>query len=506
MLRTSPTHTQVHHLVRSWAVASVLVCASGLTQALSLGHFSVESGLGQPLRAAIEVTQYKVEDLRRLQVQLAEPASFEQAGMTFHPALNGLQTRLEFRGDGKPYIALSGQVPVNEHFVDVIVQVQWPSGRLAMNYTLLVSPVGAVKAPADKPLADDALIAPVVAPHTLAPVAMPVVGSEGTAPSETITVRAGDTASRLLLPKMPAGVSLDQMLLAMVRANPEAFIEGNVNLLREGAQVQLPQAQEAARISAEEARQTVIAQTVDFVAYARRLAQSAVKTSETTSREMTGKLSPAPPTPAPPLPVQDTLTLSKREVTTDSAEARLAVEREIQDKTEQLAALKKNLDSLKALSATAATAANPAETSERPAEPSALQPSLPVAAAEATAKAAPRSLLEQVSRNPSIWAWVMALLAGMAGLVWAVRRRPASAPADFFGTASRPAQAEADSTPPQTAPTLGPLPSGLPPQFAGLDLNLTPHPEATHPASAQTAVQTSAPTPAPVGHPPGPQA
>lgn len=504
-------HVQPHprHLARPWAVASVLACASGLAHALSLGHFSVESGLGQPLWAAIEITQYKVEDLRRLKVQLAEPASFEQAGMAFHPALNGLQTRLEFRGDGKPYIALSGQTPVNEHFLDVIVEAQWPAGRLAMNYTLLVSPVGAVKPAPEKAKTDDAVIAPVVAPQALAAVATPVVGTEGQTTSETITVRAGDTASRLLLPQMPAGVSLDQMLLAMVRANPEAFIEGNVNLLREGAQVQLPQAQEAARISAEEARQTVIAQTVDFVAYARRLAQSAVKASETASREMTGKLSPEAPTPAPPLPVQDTLTLSKREVITDSAEARLAIEREIQDKTEQLAALKKNLDSLKALSATPApTAASPAEAAERPAEPSALQPSLPVAAAQATAKAAPRSLLEQVSHNPSIWGWVMALLAVMAGLVWGVRRRPAAAHADLFGTANRPAQAEADSTPPHTAPALGPLPSGLPPQFAGLDLNLTPHPEATPPASAsaQTSAQGSTPTSAPVATPPGPQA
>ena len=121
-------------------MASVLACASLLANAVTLGPLSVESGLGQPLRAAIEITQYKVEDLRKLKIQLAEFASFEQAGMAFNPALNGLQARLEFRGDGKPYIALAGQIPVTDHFVDVIVEAQWPSGRLAMNYTLLVSP------------------------------------------------------------------------------------------------------------------------------------------------------------------------------------------------------------------------------------------------------------------------------------------------------------------------------------------------------------------------------
>lgn len=468
MLRTPRPLHKPQALTRAWAVASLLACASVSVKALTLGPFSVESGLGEPLRAAIEITQYKVEDLRKLKVQLAEPASFEQAGMAFHPALNGLQTRLEFRGDGKPYIALTGQTPVNEHFVDVIVEAQWPSGRLAMNYTMLVSPVGALKPRPEKAQGDatasPAIIAPVVSPQALVATAVPAVDSAVRKAEDAITVRAGDTASKLVLQKMPAGVSLDQMLLAMVRANPEAFIEGNVNLLREGTQVHLPNAQEAAQISAEEARQTVVAQTVDFVAYARRLAQSTLKATDTASREMTGQVASVPLASAP-TPAQDKLTLSKREVTTDSAEARLAVEREIQEKTEQLAALKKNLESLKSLSV------SPAIEPTSPAEPSVTKPSLPTAAAEA-AEAASTPLLEAISRSPSVWGWVLALLAGMTGLVWWVRRRP-TAPTDLFGTVNTPANA----SPTPTAPSMTPLPSGLPPQFAGLDLNLTPAPD-----------------------------
>jgi FimV-like protein len=447
-------------LASAWVVASLLTCASLSAKALTLGQFSVESGLGEPLRAAIEITQYKVEDLRRLKVQLAEPASFAQAGMAFVPALQGVQTRLEFRGDGKPYIALTGQTPVNEHFVDVIVEAQWPSGRLAMNYTLLVSPVGAVKIQTTKPqgdaLATAPVMPPVVSPQPLAATATPALDSLVRKGEDAITVRAGDTASKIVLRNLPAGVSLDQMLLAMLRANPEAFIEGNVNLLREGARVHLPTAQEAAQMSAEEARQTVIAQTADFVAYARRLAQSTWTATDTASRVMTGKVALEAPSEAAVLTGQDTLTLSKRAVTPDSDEARLTVEREIQDKTEQLAVLKKNLETLKALSARP----DPDPTSL--ADPSARQPGLPVTV---TAAASP-PLLETIGRNPTLWAWVMALLAGMAGLVWAVRRSPAVS-ADLFG----------QDSPSAPAPQTTPLPSGLPPQFAGLDLNLTPAPE-----------------------------
>ena len=463
-------------MARSWAVASVLACASLSVKALSLGQIAVESGLGQPLRAAVEITQYKVEDLRKLKVQLADPASFAQAGMAFHPALSGMQTRLEFRGDGKPYIALSGQTPVDEHFIDVIVEAQWPSGRLAMNYTLLVSPAGAGKASAEKAQTDVTITAPVVSSQALSSNVLPVADSGASA--EVVTVQLGDTASKLALPRMPQGVSLDQMLLAMVRGNPEAFIENNVNLLREGAQVRMPLAQEAAQVSAEEARQTVIEQNTDFAAYARRLAQSALKAQDTPSREMTGKLSPALLPIAPSQPERDQLILSQREVTMRSAEAQLAVEREIQDKTEQLAALKKNLESLKSLSAATDAAAT------SPTEAPTLKPNLPAAVAELPAT----SWLDRIRNSPSVGVWAAALLSAMVGGVWWVRRRP-SREDNLFAGHPTPTQAWTPTQSQDKVTTLSPLPSGLPPQFASLDLNLTPAPDA----------QAAPPAPSPVG-------
>jgi pilus assembly protein FimV len=336
-----------------------------------------------------------------------------------------------------------------------------------MNYTLLVSPAGAGKTSPENLRSDASITAPVVSPQALAAKVPAVVDSSASA--EVITVLSGDTASKLALPRMPQGVSLDQMLLAMVRANPEAFIEGNVNLLREGATVRMPLGPEAAEVSAEEAQQTVIAQTVDFAAYARRLALSALKAQDGPSREMTGKLIPAlPPTP-PPLPERDQLILSQREVTIGSAEAQLAVEREIQDKTEQLAALKKNLESLKSLSATNdATAAPP---TDRPA----LKPSLPVAVAELPAT----SWLDRIRHSPAIGVWAAALLAAMAACVWWARRRPRREE-NLFGVQATltPRSASTQTQQNEKVTTLAPLSSGLPPQFANLDLNLTPAPDA----------------------------
>jgi hypothetical protein len=216
------------------------------------------------------------------------------------------------------------------------------------------------------------------------------------------------------------------------------------------------------------------------VAYARRLAQSALNATENATREMSGKLSEEASTPLAQLPARDTLTLSKRDAGTSSDEARLAVEREIQDKTEQLAALQKNLDTLRSLSAI-----KPVDDKEQaPASaesPAALQPkppSLPLALAQAQ----PSSLLEKISGSTAIWAWVLALLASMVAWVWLVRRRPSKGD-DLF------AQHDANATARETKVSFmkdqsqeiqlerSPLPSGLPPQFANLDLNLTPAPE-----------------------------
>jgi pilus assembly protein FimV len=467
-----------------------MVCASGSALALTFGQVSVESGIGQPLRVAIEITQYKVEDLRKLTLRLAPAASFEQAQMVFHPALNGLETRLEFRGEGKPFVALTGLTPVNEHFIDVIVEAQWPSGRLARNYTLLVSPVGGTPTQPANTQTRFEVIAPVASGTALAAAANPASARDKQPSPETVTVRAGDTASRLLVRPLPEGVTLDQMLLAMVRANPEAFIEGNVNLLREGAQVQLPNTQEALHISAEEAQQTLVAQTVDFVAYAQRLAQSPPQAPDTASREMSGKLSANAPTQAAQLTAKDSLTLSKREAGGNTDEARLAVEREIQDKTEQLAALQKNLDTLKSLSASQTMT----DKTQAPVPTALLPPSpnLPLAATPAQ----PSSLLEQLSRSSAVGLWVMALLGGMLAWVWLARRRPSSGE-DLFAqnppNASREPGASFKQIPHKARPgEHAPLPLGLPPQFANLDLNLTPTPdsrstvEASPPAGPKT--------------------
>ena len=90
-----------------------------------------------------------------------------------------------------------------------------------------------------------------------------------------MTVRAGDTAGRIANSNRPSGVSLDQMLVAMMRANPDAFVGGNVNRLRAGAVLQIPDEVQAQTTPPAQARQIIAAQSRDFNEFRRRLATAA---------------------------------------------------------------------------------------------------------------------------------------------------------------------------------------------------------------------------------------
>jgi pilus assembly protein FimV len=109
--------------------------------------------------------------------------------------------------------------------------------------------------------------------------------------SDEVRVRTGDTAGRIAAAHKPAGVSLDQMLVAMLRSNPQAFVNGNINRMRSGAVIQLPDQAAAQATSAKEARQIMAAQSQDFNQFRRQLAGVApVAPVEAASRSASGQV------------------------------------------------------------------------------------------------------------------------------------------------------------------------------------------------------------------------
>ena len=173
----APGHTGSRGLARLHTVAAAaLLCVSlmhhGEAEALALGRIAIQSALGEPLRAEVEVLEITPEEASNLRVGLGSVDAFRAAGMEFNPALNGIQVTLQRRADGRSYLSLVGSRPVTEPFVDMVLEANWPTGRMVRDYTLLLDP------PKTQPAAPAPLNAGVSAPApaaTPAPSASPVV-------------------------------------------------------------------------------------------------------------------------------------------------------------------------------------------------------------------------------------------------------------------------------------------------------------------------------------------
>ena len=122
------------------AVAAVFGLMSSNAAALSLGRMTVQSALGEPLRAEIDVPDINADEASSLKAAVALPEAFRAAGLEYNPAMSSLQATLQRRADGRAYIRLSSDRPINDPFVDMILEASWSSGRIVRDYTMLFDP------------------------------------------------------------------------------------------------------------------------------------------------------------------------------------------------------------------------------------------------------------------------------------------------------------------------------------------------------------------------------
>ena len=348
------------------AIAGLLL-APLVVHAAGLGRLQVNSALGQPLRAEIEIVSLQAGEEDSLQARLATMDAFRQAGIELSPALVGVQFAIDKRG-GRPVIRVTTNQAVNEPFLDVLIELSWATGRLVREYTLLLDPVemkekaaqaAAAQAPAaaaPAPQAQPAPTAPVPAPRAEPrPAPAPVAASAGAKQHE---VKKGDTLGAIARQNLPAGVSLNQMLIALYRANQDAFINGNVNLVRAGKILNIPDREAIAAIGAEDANKQVQAQMADFAEYKRKLGQAvaAAPAAPAREREVSGRITAKPEAPAP-ADQKDQLRLSKSEPAKPGSAAskaareddKVAQQRALKEAQSRVAELEKNVSDMQKL-------------------------------------------------------------------------------------------------------------------------------------------------------------
>ncbi len=256
-----------------------------------------------------------------------------------------------------------------------------------------------------------------------APAAKPAAAPLGA--NRTVTVTAGDSGTALALRYKPAGATLEQTLVALWRANPRAFGDGNLNLLREGATLRIPSTQDVLSVPATEARTLAIEQVEHVQAFVRQQLGAANK----------------PPSPALPAPQSTAASAPAAASNPDSAKTeqlgralqdalalKQALERQTRDAESHLVQLEQTIRELQRLNPPTAPADAASETPSAPATDASGAAEPASAPAQPTPTSAARTFSLTLT-EPQLWVAGLGLFVLIGALVLALRRRrPQRAP------------------------------------------------------------------------------
>lgn len=438
-----------------------------------LGRLTVNSALGQPLSAEIELLAVDKAELDSLSASLASGQAFKDAQIEYTPALSTLQFKVDKKPDGRPVLKVTSTRPVNDPFLDMLIELNWASGRLVREYTVLLDPPGIAAPQIVSPLPVNtpsveapkpAIPAPVAKPAPLpvakpGPVAEAPVKPEARKPAEpkepateqqvaskppapitsAVRVKRGDTLAAIASRVKPANVSLDQALVSLFQENTGAFEGKNMNRLKAGKTLTIPSAEAMAGVDAKSASREVRLQAADWQAYraslADRVAAAPVKEPAKESGQVsTGKITPkvedkaqlaqeardvvklskAAPAATPPAAGAGQDTAAKEAAALqDKIKAQeedlTAREKALKESSERVASLEKQIQDMQEL----------VQMNEKAQEGAAAKPPVAAPKVEATppVEQPAGSWYDPILANPMYWGGGLAAL-GLGGALW----------------------------------------------------------------------------------------
>ena len=270
-----------------------------LSHAASLGSLNLSSNLGEPLLAEVEVLLDPQESLSGLQAALASEQAYAKQGIRYQSHYLDLKVELQQNPQGLAVLKLSSSLPINEPYLDVLLQLDWAAGRLQKQYIVLLDPPQSAQAEA----------APIAAPIGIADEAnidtqlqasiLPDQSSDQVDQARPLALvsKPGDTLSSLAKAMPQEGVSLDQILLGLYQANPQAFEAGNMNRLKAGQTLALPAPAELLATQAAAATAEVKLHASNWQAYRAALANKvltqAARSDAVQAQSASGKITSA---------------------------------------------------------------------------------------------------------------------------------------------------------------------------------------------------------------------
>jgi pilus assembly protein FimV len=341
--------------LNKWVAAGLMLSMpfAGVVNAAGLGRMNVLSQLGQPFAAEIDLVNVSKEELASLRANLASPAAYQASNLQFNPALNALRMSVERRANGTPYIRATSFRPVSEPYLDLLIELSWQGGKIVREYSALLDPPGmqtpapavtatppvtppVVAAPPAPPPVVQAPLAPAPAPapstadvpvapaprarvaRPAAPVRAPAAPAASAAPASQYAVKQGDTLSGIARSVRPEGVSLEQTLVGLYRANPNAFVNKNINQLRAGRILNVPEREQLASIAQGTAAQEVRVHASNWNNYRRTVAAAAPSVGDFPPPTK-GKIAARVDDKAAPAGPRDVVVLSKGDTGTSNA-------------------------------------------------------------------------------------------------------------------------------------------------------------------------------------------
>ena len=258
MIRTLPNRPAV------WIVLSVCIwLVTSNVQAIGLGRIVVNSALNQPLDAEISIASIEGNVLESLEIRLATDSDFRRANISIEPVVKLLQFNV-INGETGPWIHVTTDRSVRTPFLHFLAAIEWSGGRIIREYTALLDPPGYDTVAGQSMTLPSATDRRVIQPgDTYEP------------------VRSGETLMGIATSiDVDKSVTIYQRMFALMHINSEAFIRGNMNLLREGATLIIPSVEMMAGISRILAREEYTRQLSEWVDYHQGIAQGKSQSGE----------------------------------------------------------------------------------------------------------------------------------------------------------------------------------------------------------------------------------
>ncbi|MEW8085311.1 MAG: FimV/HubP family polar landmark protein [Candidatus Thiodiazotropha endolucinida] len=241
------------------AVATALSPVGAL--ALGLGEIHPQSALNQAFKADIDLLSVSQEELQDVRVSLASREAFEKAGMERPYLLTGLKFAPMLTPAGKPVISISSSDAIREPFLNFLIEVNWPKGRLVREYTVLLDPPVTLKRAPQPVIAPTTTMTPTTQVSRSRPAMVTSSTSSEGGAREYGPVQPNDNLWNIAKGMQRSDESVEQVMMALQRHNPSAFINNNVNNLKVGKILRLPEDSGVTSISKREARDEFLAQT-----------------------------------------------------------------------------------------------------------------------------------------------------------------------------------------------------------------------------------------------------